>query len=267
MDNLYGINDAIKVMLFDVINYQGDTFQNDPEDPLTSIMILLAHETTHRYSIPTNNRLQSSSNTRNQAAVQADKVNIQSRNEMLQTFSATIAVQKVTMLGIIQSKEFRILKTEELSADICMMAKIQPTSIDSDEGPSYDSAFISEVQTPSTSYINLLFSGSNHEQTYHEQPKINKSITSDDQINSNIIFDDPNVKVNNGSVEHDKIAHDLHDNELEQLARNAYKEAEKQQILSQKVKQQKVKLPKQLDQYKERVRVSDDELEAPMEAP
>ncbi|GJU43769.1 hypothetical protein Tco_1201035 [Tanacetum coccineum] len=182
MGYLYGINDVIKVTLFDVINYQGDTFQNDPEDPLTSIMILLAHETTHRYSIPTNNRLQSSSNTRNQAAVQADKVNIQSRNEMLQTFSATIAVQEVTMLGIIQSKEFRILKTEEFSADICMIAKIQPTNIDSDEGPSYDSAFISEVKTPSTSFINPLFSNSNQEQTYHEQPKIINSTTDRDKI-------------------------------------------------------------------------------------
>nr|GEW94256.1 copia protein [Tanacetum cinerariifolium] len=46
----------------------------------------------------------------------------------------------------------------ELCADICMMAEIQPTNIDYDEGPSYDSAFISEVQTPSTSYMNSLFS-------------------------------------------------------------------------------------------------------------
>ncbi|GKE77199.1 hypothetical protein Tco_1543319 [Tanacetum coccineum] len=33
---------------------------------------------------------------------------------------------------------------EELSANICLMARIQPSHIDSDEGPSYDSAFISE---------------------------------------------------------------------------------------------------------------------------
>ncbi|GJZ84606.1 hypothetical protein Tco_0649945 [Tanacetum coccineum] len=34
---------------------------------------------------------------------------------------------------------------EELSANICLMARIQPTNIDSDEGPSYDSAFLSEL--------------------------------------------------------------------------------------------------------------------------
>ncbi|GKA46192.1 hypothetical protein Tco_0738988 [Tanacetum coccineum] len=144
---------------------------------------------------------------------------------------------------------------EELSANICTMTRIQPPNIDSDEGSSNDSAFISEVQTPSTSYMNPLFSNSNHEQMYQEQPNIINSIIGDDQINSDIIFDDPNVEVNSGGVEHDKNDHDSHDNELKQLARNAYKEAEKQQILAQKVKQQNVELTKQLEQYKERVQV------------
>ncbi|GJV11044.1 hypothetical protein Tco_1352585 [Tanacetum coccineum] len=45
--------------------YQGETFQNDSEDPLTSVMILLARAITQRFSNPTNNRLRSSSNTRN----------------------------------------------------------------------------------------------------------------------------------------------------------------------------------------------------------
>nr|GEW05908.1 hypothetical protein [Tanacetum cinerariifolium] len=135
---------------------------------------------------------------------------------------------------------------EELSANICMMAIIQPANVDFDEGPSYDSAFISEVQTPSTSYMN-----DDHDQTYPEQPKIIKSTIGNDQINNNIIFDDPNVKVNTGNVDHDKFIHDLC--ELEQLARNAYKETEKQQVIANKVKQQIVVLTKQLEKYKERV--------------
>ncbi|GKF01530.1 hypothetical protein Tco_0028453 [Tanacetum coccineum] len=139
---------------------------------------------------------------------------------------------------------------EELSANIYMMARIQPTNIDSDEGPNYDSAFISDVQSPSTSYINPLFTNNNHEQTYHEQPKIIISIIGDD-LNRDIIFDDPNVEVNNGSVEHDKYVHDSY--KLEQLTKNAYKEAKKQQMLANKVKQQNVVLTKQLEQYKERV--------------
>nr|GEV28176.1 integrase, catalytic region, zinc finger, CCHC-type, peptidase aspartic, catalytic [Tanacetum cinerariifolium] len=54
----------------------------------------------------------------------------------------------------------------------------------------------------------------------------------DDQIDSNIIFDTPNGNVNNGSVEKDTHVPDLC--ALEQLARNAYQEAEKQQIFAQK---------------------------------
>ncbi|GJT28944.1 hypothetical protein Tco_0909219, partial [Tanacetum coccineum] len=55
--------------------YQGKTFQNDPEDSLTSAMMLLARAiTTQRYSTLTNNRIRSSSNTRNKAVVQADRV-------------------------------------------------------------------------------------------------------------------------------------------------------------------------------------------------
>ncbi|GJR21865.1 hypothetical protein Tco_0970392 [Tanacetum coccineum] len=63
---------------------------------------------------------------------------------------------------------------EELSANICMMARIQQATIDSDEGPSYYSRFISEKCS------------------------------------------------------------DQHDNELELLARNAYREVEKQLILAKK---------------------------------
>nr|GEW30973.1 RNA-directed DNA polymerase, eukaryota, reverse transcriptase zinc-binding domain protein [Tanacetum cinerariifolium] len=142
---------------------------------------------------------------------------------------------------------------KELSANICMMARIQQPNTDSDEGLSYDYAFISEVQTPSTSFMNQLFSKSDHEQMNHQQPKIINPTNGDDQINSDIILDDSNVKVIDGNVKHDKNAHDQHDNELELLARNAYKEAEKQLILAIKVKQQNVELTKQLEKYKERV--------------
>ncbi|GJW74033.1 retrovirus-related pol polyprotein from transposon TNT 1-94 [Tanacetum coccineum] len=43
-------------------------------------MMLLARAITQRYFNPTNNRLRTSSNTRNQAIVQDNRVNIQSRN-------------------------------------------------------------------------------------------------------------------------------------------------------------------------------------------
>ncbi|GJT78556.1 hypothetical protein Tco_1045281 [Tanacetum coccineum] len=98
---------------------------------------------------------------------------------------------------------------EDLSTNICMIARIQQATTDYDEGPSYDSAFISK------------------------QPEIVNS-TNDDQINSDIIFDDTNIEINDGNIEHDKNDHDQHDNELKLLAIIAYKEAEKKLILAKK---------------------------------
>ncbi|GJT42054.1 hypothetical protein Tco_0941919 [Tanacetum coccineum] len=97
----------------------------------------------------------------------------------------------------------RMEEIKELSANICLMARIQPANIDSDAGPSYDYAFLSEVQKPSTSYVNPLFAKDNQEQKYLKQPKIINDTIGDDKIDSNIIFDEPNVDVNSGSVEYD----------------------------------------------------------------
>ncbi|GKD67805.1 ribonuclease H-like domain-containing protein, partial [Tanacetum coccineum] len=92
----------------------------------------------------------------------------------------------------------RMEEIGELSANICLMARIQPANIDRS---SNDYAFLREVQTPSTSYVNPLFAKDNQKQKYLMQPKmINKSI-SVDQIDNNIIFDEPNEDVNSGRVE------------------------------------------------------------------
>nr|GFA24072.1 hypothetical protein [Tanacetum cinerariifolium] len=61
-------------------DYRGNRFSDDQEDSLTSAMMLLAHEITQCYSTPTNNRLRTSSNTRNQVVVQTERVNIQRGN-------------------------------------------------------------------------------------------------------------------------------------------------------------------------------------------
>nr|GEU85581.1 hypothetical protein [Tanacetum cinerariifolium] len=60
-------------------DYQGEAICDDQEDSLTTTMMLLARAITQCYSTPTNNRLRSS-NTRNQAIVQADRVDIQCKN-------------------------------------------------------------------------------------------------------------------------------------------------------------------------------------------
>ncbi|GKB73797.1 hypothetical protein Tco_0935209, partial [Tanacetum coccineum] len=60
--------------------YQQDDVHTNSEYPLTSAMLLLARAITQNFSTPTNNRLRTSSNTKNQAIIQGDRVNIQSRN-------------------------------------------------------------------------------------------------------------------------------------------------------------------------------------------
>ncbi|GJX89033.1 hypothetical protein Tco_0341047 [Tanacetum coccineum] len=60
--------------------YQQDDVHTNSEDSLASTMLLLARAITQKNFTPTNNRLRTSSNTRNQAIIQGDRVNIQSRN-------------------------------------------------------------------------------------------------------------------------------------------------------------------------------------------
>ncbi|GKB92772.1 retrovirus-related pol polyprotein from transposon TNT 1-94 [Tanacetum coccineum] len=248
-------------------DYQGDTVQNNSDDPLTSTMILLARAITRNFSNPTNNRLHTSSNTRNQAIVQGDRVKTQSkksgtvanvqcyncsekghyaRNYLKpkvrdsKYFMEQMLLAKQDEAGVILTDEqndflfadaSRMEEIKELSANICLMARIQQTNIDSEAEPSYNSAFPSEVQTPSTSYVNPLFARDNQEHQYLKQPKIINNIISDDQIDTNIIFDAPNA-INNGSVEEDNNVQQSY--ELEQLARNAYRKVEKQQIIAKR---------------------------------
>ncbi|GJT61241.1 integrase, catalytic region, zinc finger, CCHC-type containing protein [Tanacetum coccineum] len=200
-------------------------------------MMLLARSITQRFSNQINNHLRTSSNTKNQAIVQGDRVHIQSKNSRndgkntrrsyvheeiiegnnvqndpkniqrnLQTTSLGTAAnvqcyncsekghyaRNCPKLRVRDSKYFmeqlllakqdetgviltdkqndflfadasRMEEIEELSANICLMARIQPSNFDFYIKPSYDFAFISEVQTPSTSYENPLFSSNNQE--------------------------------------------------------------------------------------------------------
>ncbi|GJV91406.1 retrovirus-related pol polyprotein from transposon TNT 1-94 [Tanacetum coccineum] len=139
----------------------------------------------------------------------------------------------------------RMEEIEELSANICLMARIQPADHTSDDGPSCESAFISEVQSSSID--------ENNEPMYPTHTKIINSTIGDDQINSNIKFDSFKGNVNSGSVEKDTHVPDLC--AIEKLARNAYQEAEKQRIFAQQVQTQNTHLTSQLEMYKERVRI------------
>ncbi|GKD31445.1 hypothetical protein Tco_1242223, partial [Tanacetum coccineum] len=54
--------------------------RDSQEDKLTTAMMLLARAITQNFSTPTNNRLRTSSNIRNQAVIQDGRVDIQTKN-------------------------------------------------------------------------------------------------------------------------------------------------------------------------------------------
>ncbi|GJX31188.1 hypothetical protein Tco_0241043 [Tanacetum coccineum] len=60
--------------------YQGELQGDSQEDKLTTAMMLLARAINQKFSTPTNNRLHTSSNIRNQVVVQDGRVDIQTKN-------------------------------------------------------------------------------------------------------------------------------------------------------------------------------------------
>ncbi|GJU99785.1 integrase, catalytic region, zinc finger, CCHC-type containing protein [Tanacetum coccineum] len=92
-----------------------------------------------------------------------------------------------------------------------------------------------------------------HEQVSHGKHKTIIQTTDDDQIDSNIIFDDPFVENNSGTTEHDSTAHDEY-HEIQMLAYNVQREAENQKRLNDKLKKQKELLQRELETFKDWVK-------------
>ncbi|GJS09761.1 hypothetical protein Tco_0366557 [Tanacetum coccineum] len=176
-------------------DYQGEIQGDAQEDKLSTTLMLLAQAITQYFSTTTNNHLHTSSNTRNQAVIQDVRVDIQRKNVRYASNGSRntgritgnqgtnagngFAQKNVEMMRIVHdSNAYGEDQLEELNASVIMMAHIQPTDNKSNAEPTYDVGVISE------------------------------HITVDDQLDSDIIFDDPYVEVNSGQVEHDQDAPD-----------------------------------------------------------
>ncbi|GJU95709.1 hypothetical protein Tco_1320465 [Tanacetum coccineum] len=61
-------------------DYQGELQGDSQEEKLTTAMMLLSRAITKKFSTPTNNRLRTSSNTRNQSVIEDGRVDIQTKN-------------------------------------------------------------------------------------------------------------------------------------------------------------------------------------------
>ncbi|GJU05064.1 integrase, catalytic region, zinc finger, CCHC-type containing protein [Tanacetum coccineum] len=256
-------------------DYQGEIQGDAQEDKRTTGMMLLARAITQRYSTPTNNRLRSSSNSRNQAVIQDGRVDIQSKNVGYagngnQNAGRTNRNQGKTnvrcyncngkghyarecpKLRVRDAKYFReqmlvTTKDEELNAAVIMMARIQPTDDKSNAKPTYDAEFISEVNASQVYMINGLLSKSDHEQCHHEKLETIIHTFVDDQIDSDIIFDDLYVDNNSGQAEHDTNVHDPSLHDFESLINNVQVEAKKQCKMNIELKKQKALLQQELE--------------------
>ncbi|GJV55433.1 hypothetical protein Tco_1456438 [Tanacetum coccineum] len=118
----------------------------------------------------------------------------------------------------------RIEEIEELRANICLMARIQPADQNSDDEPSYESAFVISLMYPN---------------------------------NSNIPIDSSKEMLIVASVKKIHMIYELCELKLLTCppARNGYDEVQNNKDLSQKVQQQNMTLSSQIEMYKERNQV------------
>ncbi|GJV96226.1 retrovirus-related pol polyprotein from transposon TNT 1-94 [Tanacetum coccineum] len=96
-----------------------------------------------------------------------------------------------------------------------LMARLQPADDNAEIIPSYDAKAVSQVHALSKI----------HEQVSHGKRKTIIQTMDDDQIDSNIISDDPFVENNGGTSEHDSTAHDEYP-EIQMLAYNVQRKSE-----------------------------------------
>nr|GEV54608.1 hypothetical protein [Tanacetum cinerariifolium] len=178
-------------------------------------MMLLARAITQKFSTPTNNRLRTSSNIRNQAMIQDDQVDIQTKN-------ASYSGNNNNNAG--RQSRNQVFNAGNGNDDIDGNAKTVP---------SYDAKPVSKVNASSKV----------HEQMRHEKRKTVIQTSDDDQIDSNIIFNNPYVENNGGTSDHDSNDHDEYQKikcwhmmfkEKLKIKKRLHNELKKQKMLLQK---------------------------------
>ncbi|GJU37422.1 hypothetical protein Tco_1185776 [Tanacetum coccineum] len=196
-------------------DYQGEIQGDAQEDKLIIAMMLLARAIIQRYSTPTNNRNGNKNvgrQNKNQVTnagngfVQSIEENDHNVQRHPRTKEQMLLALKDKARAHLDDEENDFMldnaygdnTLEELNAAVIMMAHIQPTDDKSDAKPTYDAEFISEVNASQVDMINGLLSKSDHEQRHHVKLKNIIHTSANDQIVSDIIFDDLYVENNSG---------------------------------------------------------------------
>ncbi|GJR55852.1 retrovirus-related pol polyprotein from transposon TNT 1-94 [Tanacetum coccineum] len=178
-------------------------------------MMLLARAITQKFSTPTNNRLHTSSNTRNPAMIQDGRVDIQTKNAGYGGNGNRNAGRQN------RNQAFNARNGNDESNQIA----------------------VSEVNA----------SNKVHEQVNHAKRKTIIHTSDDDKIDSNIIFDYPYVENNGGTSEPDSNAHDEY-HDIQMLPYNVQREAKNQKKLKNELKKKKELLQKEFETFKDQVK-------------
>ncbi|GJT01055.1 hypothetical protein Tco_0822224 [Tanacetum coccineum] len=162
-------------------DYQRELQGDVQEDKLTTAMMLLAREIIQKLSTPTNNRLCTSLNTRNQAMINDGRVDIQTknagyggngnRNEGRQNRNQASNAGNGLMLLAIKDEAGGTLNEEEndsmldnaygdetleeLTVLVIMMAHIQPADENTKTEPKYDAEAVTEVNASDAVVVRL----------------------------------------------------------------------------------------------------------------
>nr|GEX55632.1 putative RNA-directed DNA polymerase [Tanacetum cinerariifolium] len=131
--------------------YQEELQVDSQEDKLTTSMMLLARAISQKFSLPTNNRLRISSNTRNQVVVQDGQVNIQTKNAETKVRDAKYFREQMLLAMKYEAgsnlsneeNDFMLYTSygedlEELTTAVMLMARLQPADDNTENVPSYD---------------------------------------------------------------------------------------------------------------------------------
>nr|GEX42085.1 hypothetical protein [Tanacetum cinerariifolium] len=216
--------------------YQGELQGDSQEDKFTTTTMLLAREITQKFSTPTNNRVCTSSNTRNQAVIQDGRLDLQTKNAETRVRKAKYFREQMLLAmkdeagsnlkdeenDLVLDNYYGDETLEELTAAVIMIAQIQSADENVASEPFYDTKVVSEVNASTMV----------HEQVNRVKRKTINHISIDDQVDYNIIFNDPYVENNGGTSKHDSTAHDEY-HDIKMLAHNIQREAENKKTLTQ----------------------------------
>ncbi|GJW65232.1 retrovirus-related pol polyprotein from transposon TNT 1-94 [Tanacetum coccineum] len=197
---------------------QGELQGDSQEDKLTTAMMLLTRAISQKFSTPTNNRLRISSNTRNQVVVQDGRVDIQTKNagdesnQIIQRIprtestpgKANVQCYKCNKKGHYarECQKPKVHDAKYFREQMLLAMKDEAGSNLSNEENDFmlDTSYGKDFQVHASSKV--------HEQVSHGKRQTIIQTTDDDQIDSNIIFDDSFVENNGGTSKHDSTAHD-----------------------------------------------------------